>query len=104
MLAHQEQAGTPVPLLKLKHGWEPSALNPWTGRTAGPARTDNPRCRPGRGATARPRSPCVAFLTPSSWAGVGGFDWPRGWLAVSILFAASANGGPFTRRQSLHYS
>ena len=39
----------------------------------------------------------MAFLTAlimgPAWAMTGRLDWPRGWLALSVLFAASALGG-----------
>ena len=35
----------------------------------------------------------TALIMGPAWAMSRGLDWPRGWLAVSILFAASAIGG-----------
>lgn len=35
----------------------------------------------------------TALVMVPAWALTGGLDWRRGWLAVSIAFAASAIGG-----------
>lgn len=35
----------------------------------------------------------IILIMGPAWAITGTLDWPRGWLAVSLLFAASAVGG-----------
>ena len=40
----------------------------------------------------------TGLLIGPAWMLTGNFDWPRGWLAVGVLFAASAGGGLWTLR------